>query len=86
MRIEELVNKNVKAGRLYFTIDTASAIRSSDIIFIAVGTPSLKDGNSDLSYVKSDKKLFKRINCLIDLFYELIPSILLLISLKDSFL
>jgi len=51
--LEELVHKNVKAGRLRFSKDTASAIKSSDIIFIAVGTPQDENGEADLSAVRA---------------------------------
>ncbi|MBW7849837.1 MAG: UDP-glucose/GDP-mannose dehydrogenase family protein [Rhodospirillales bacterium] len=50
--LEELVASNVKAGRLSFTTDLASAVARSDAVFIAVGTPSRRgDGHADLSYV-----------------------------------
>ena len=47
--LEELVERNVKAGRLRFTTDTAAAIREADVIFLAVGTPPCSDGSADLS-------------------------------------
>lgn len=49
--LESLVRKNVRAGRLTFTTDLQSAVRDSDIIFIAVNTPPRPDGKADLSYV-----------------------------------
>ena len=50
--LEELVARNVQAGRLSFTTDLAEAAASADAIFIAVGTPSRRgDGHADLSYV-----------------------------------
>ncbi|WGM31975.1 UDP-glucose/GDP-mannose dehydrogenase family protein [Brevundimonas sp. NIBR11] len=50
--LEALVADNVKAGRLSFTLDGAEAIRSADVVFIAVGTPTRRgDGHADLSYV-----------------------------------
>lgn len=49
--LKELVDKNVEEGRLRFTTDTKYAIESSDIIFIAVGTPEGQDGSADLKYV-----------------------------------
>lgn len=50
--LETLVATNVKAGRLFFDTDAAEAIRASDVVFIAVGTPSRRgDGHADLSYV-----------------------------------
>ena len=50
--LEELVAKNVAAGRLSFTLDLAGAMKDVDAVFIAVGTPSRsEDGHADLSYV-----------------------------------
>lgn len=49
--LEEIIHKNVKAGRLHFTTDLATAIERSLVIFIAVGTPPLADGSPDLSFI-----------------------------------
>ncbi|ASY62183.1 UDP-glucose dehydrogenase [Sinorhizobium sojae CCBAU 05684] len=50
--LDQLVAHNVASGRLTFTTDLTSAVAGSDVIFIAVGTPSRRgDGHADLSYV-----------------------------------
>lgn len=50
--LQGLMARNVKAGRLSFTLDLASALEGADAVFIAVGTPSdPQDGRADLSYV-----------------------------------
>lgn len=49
--LKELLDKNVSAGRLSFTTDMEDAVTTSDVIFIAVGTPAKEDGSADLSYV-----------------------------------
>ena len=50
--LEELIQKNYKAKRLYFTSNLKKAINISDIIFICVGTPNIKDSlKVDLSFV-----------------------------------
>ena len=50
--LKELVNKNFDSGRLKFTTDLDLAVKSSDIIFICVGTPTSKKKNAaDLSFV-----------------------------------
>ena len=50
--LEQLVESNVRAGRLSFTTDLAKAVDGADAVFIAVGTPSRRgDGHADLSYV-----------------------------------
>ena len=50
--LEQLINKNVQAGRLRFTTDVESASRQALVIFIAVGTPPLPDGSADLTFVE----------------------------------
>jgi len=55
--LEDLIERNVKAQRLSFTTDLASAVKSADAVFIAVGTPSRRgDGEADLSYVYAAAK------------------------------
>jgi UDPglucose 6-dehydrogenase len=50
--LDQLMAKNVEAGRLSFTTDLASAVDGADAIFIAVGTPTRRgDGHADLTYV-----------------------------------
>jgi UDPglucose 6-dehydrogenase len=50
--LEELVKKNVAAGRLRFTASTADGVQNSDVVFIAVPTPPQPDGSVDLSYIE----------------------------------
>jgi UDPglucose 6-dehydrogenase len=47
----ELVKKNVDSGRLFFTLDYSPFIAESDAVFIAVGTPTTKTGDANLSTV-----------------------------------
>src|SRR3989338_9731405 len=50
--LEDLVARNVRAGRLSFAVEAAEAVRTADAGVIAVGTPSRRgDGHADLSYV-----------------------------------
>ncbi|MFT4000956.1 MAG: UDP-glucose/GDP-mannose dehydrogenase family protein [Rhizobium sp.] len=50
--LEQLVADNVRAGRLSFATDVETSVAASDVVFIAVGTPSRRgDGHADLSYV-----------------------------------
>lgn len=49
--LQELLKKNLKAGRLRFTDQYDQAMQESEIVFIAVGTPSKKSGEADLSVV-----------------------------------
>jgi UDPglucose 6-dehydrogenase len=50
--LEDLVERNVAAGRLTFTTDLEAAVKDAQAVFIAVGTPSRRgDGHADLSYV-----------------------------------
>lgn len=49
--LENLVRRNVNAGRLSFTTDLATCVPQSDAVFIAVGTPQDEDGSADMKYV-----------------------------------
>lgn len=50
--LDQLMAKNVEAGRLSFTLDLQSAVAQADAVFIAVGTPTRRgDGHADLTYV-----------------------------------
>jgi UDPglucose 6-dehydrogenase len=49
--LHDLIKRNVALGRLSFTTSTTDAVKGSEIVFIAVGTPSADDGSADLSYV-----------------------------------
>ena len=49
--LPEMVLKNHRAGRLNFSSDLQEAVRSAEVIFIAVGTPSKSDGQADISAV-----------------------------------
>ncbi|MDA8188521.1 MAG: UDP-glucose/GDP-mannose dehydrogenase family protein [Dehalococcoidales bacterium] len=51
--LEELVVRNYQAGRLDFTTDYDEAVGQADIVFIAVGTPSGKEGEADLKHVEA---------------------------------
>jgi UDPglucose 6-dehydrogenase len=50
--LEEMVQRNVDAGRLLFTTSYAEALESADYVFICVGTPSGSEGEADLKYVQ----------------------------------
>ncbi|MFH0882213.1 MAG: UDP-glucose/GDP-mannose dehydrogenase family protein [bacterium] len=49
--LEEIVEDGVKKERLFFTTDLSKAVKESEIIFIAVGTPPNEDGSADLQHV-----------------------------------
>ncbi len=49
--LEPLVERNLRSGRLTFTTDIPEAVRASEIIFIAVGTPPDEDGSADLQHI-----------------------------------
>ena len=49
--LQEMVRRNVAAGRLHFTTDVEKAVKHGTIQFIAVGTPPDEDGSADLQYV-----------------------------------
>jgi UDPglucose 6-dehydrogenase len=49
--LEEMVKRNVKKKRLFFSTDLPTAIAKTEVAFIAVGTPEGEDGSADLSHV-----------------------------------
>lgn len=54
--LEEMVRHNYEDKRISFTGDLGDAVRKSDVIFIAVGTPPAADGSTDLSFVEAVAK------------------------------
>ncbi|WP_438446742.1 UDP-glucose dehydrogenase family protein [Gorillibacterium sp. sgz5001074] len=54
--LEEMVTRNMEAGRLSFTTSTEEAVRKSDLIYVAVGTPPMEDGDVDRSQVEAALK------------------------------
>jgi UDPglucose 6-dehydrogenase len=49
--LKDVVKRNVESGRLYFTTNLEEAVKASEVVFMAVGTPPLDDGGTDLSFV-----------------------------------
>ncbi len=58
--LDDLVKRNVKAGRLHFSTDLAKVIDDIEVVFCAVGTPPDEDGSADLSYVVDVARTFAR--------------------------
>ncbi|MGI6296201.1 MAG: UDP-glucose dehydrogenase family protein [Armatimonadota bacterium] len=58
--LEEMVKRNVEDNRLSFSTDLDKAVRDSEVVFIAVGTPTGNDGYADLSAVKDVAKVIAR--------------------------
>ncbi len=54
--LDQLVHKNIKAGRLHFTTDITSAVEGSQVVFLAVGTPPQADGTPDMSFYRQAAK------------------------------
>ena len=54
--LEDLVTKNIREGRLSFSMNIEESVKSSLVIFIAVGTPSNDDGSADLQFVEEVAK------------------------------
>jgi len=50
--LEEIVRRNIDAGRLHFTTDYAEAMKDAGLVFVAVGTPTGAEGEADLAYVQ----------------------------------
>jgi len=51
--LDVVVKRNIACGRLSFTTDLSAAIKESNVVFIAVGTPPSEDGSADLSHVEA---------------------------------
>ena len=51
--LEQLVAKNIQAGRLRFTTDIKAAVEQALVIFLAVGTPPKEDGSADLAHIET---------------------------------
>jgi UDPglucose 6-dehydrogenase len=51
--LDAVVERNVSAGRLQFTTDLSTTVKTHQIVFIAVGTPPAEDGSADLQYVEA---------------------------------
>ena len=51
--LEQLISRNMQAGRLRFTTDIKSAVDEGLVIFLAVGTPQSADGSADLTYIEA---------------------------------
>jgi UDPglucose 6-dehydrogenase len=61
--LRDMLIRNIQSKRLFFTSDPEEALRNREVVFIAVGTPSKKDGSPDLKYLWSavrDIKKFSR--------------------------
>jgi UDPglucose 6-dehydrogenase len=56
--LEEVVHRNVNAGRLRFSTDVAGAMPEAEVVFLAVGTPPLPDGSADMRYVFDAVRIF----------------------------
>jgi UDPglucose 6-dehydrogenase len=51
--LDDVIKRNVHAGRLRFSEDIPRAVKENSVVFIAVGTPPAEDGSADLSYVET---------------------------------
>lgn len=58
--LDDLVRRNVEAGRLHFTTDLTSCLDDVEVVFSAVGTPPDEDGSADLKYVLEVARTFGR--------------------------
>ena len=58
--LKEIIDRNVKGERLYFSSEIAKAINLSDVIIIGVGTPQTDDGSTDMQYVNSVLNTIKK--------------------------
>ena len=59
--LQDMVRRNVAAGRLHFTTDVERSVHHGTIQFIAVGTPPDEDGSADLQYVLAAARSIGRV-------------------------
>ncbi|MCX7830520.1 MAG: nucleotide sugar dehydrogenase, partial [Acidobacteria bacterium] len=58
--LKEIVEKNQKAGRLFFEVKGEKSISEADVVFLAVGTPPKDDGSAEMKYVFSAVETFSK--------------------------
>ena len=58
--LDDLVKRNIEAGRLHFTTDLTTCLDNVEVVFSAVGTPPDEDGSADLQYVLEVARTFGR--------------------------
>ena len=74
--LEEILKRNHKAKRLFFTSNLSEAVKKSDIIFICVGTPTkTKGGSADLTQVYSTANEISRSLNKFKIILDLVPSV-----------
>ncbi|MGH9948746.1 MAG: UDP-glucose dehydrogenase family protein [Pyrinomonadaceae bacterium] len=54
--LDQIVERNIRDGRLHFTTDIASAVENAKVVFFAVGTPPKDDGSPDMSFYQQAAK------------------------------
>ncbi|HEX8227801.1 MAG TPA: UDP-glucose/GDP-mannose dehydrogenase family protein [Chloroflexia bacterium] len=59
--LEEIIVRNLKAGRLHFTTSYEEGLKGTQFVFIAVGTPESEDGSADMQYVKAAAREIGRV-------------------------
>ncbi len=61
--LDQIVEKNIRSGRLHFTTGVREGVEDADVVFLAVGTPPKKDGSPDMSfYQKAAEDIAKAMN------------------------
>src|SRR3989344_6641082 len=62
--LEEIVRRNISAGRLFFTTDYKKGVEEASVCFLALPTPSGEDGSCDIRYVlNATAQIAKQMNC-----------------------
>ncbi|GGF34804.1 UDP-glucose 6-dehydrogenase [Halobacillus andaensis] len=58
--LQEMLFDQLKNGRIQFTSDPRAAVENHDVLFLTVGTPSLENGNADLTFIKKAAEMIGR--------------------------